>query len=143
MEVEIVNKKKTSIIDKIRKSPFIVKLKKIKNIEFILCLFIIAIALLLYSGLSKSDSKDTSTVQSNATVQQSTDEARLSEILSAIEGAGEVNVMITHKDGVVSGVLVVASGAKDIGVRLKLLEATKVALNVNADIVSVYASNKV
>ena len=142
MEVEVVNKKKTNLVDKIRKSPLIVKLKKIKNIEFILCLFIIAIALLLYSGLSRSDSKD-STAVSSTTVQQSSDEARLSEILSAIEGAGEVNVMITHKDGAISGLLVVASGAKDIKVRLKLLEATKVALNVNADIVSVYASNKV
>lgn len=142
MEVEIVEKKKTSFIDKIRKSPLIVKLKKIKNIEFILCLFIIAIALLLYSGLTKQSKTDTP-VSSVTSASQSSDEARLSEILSAIDGAGEVNVMITQMDGKISGVLVVASGAKDLSIRLKLLEATKVALNVNADIVSVYASNKV
>lgn len=142
MEVEIVEKKKTSFIDKIRKSPLVVKLKKIKNIEFILCLFIIAIALLLYSGLTKQSKTDTP-VSSVTSVSQSSDEARLSEILSAIDGAGEVNVMITQMDGKISGVLVVASGAKDLSIRLKLLEATKVALNVNADIVSVYASNKV
>lgn len=142
MEVEIVEKKKTSFIDKIRKSPLVVKLKKIKNIEFILCLFIIAIALLLYSGLTKQSKTDTP-VSSTTSASQSSDEVRLSEILSAIDGAGEVNVMITHTDGKISGVLVVASGAKDLSIRLKLLEATKVALNVNADIVSVYASNKV
>lgn len=142
MEVEIVEKKKTSFIDKIRKSPLVVKLKKIKNIEFILCLFIIAIALLLYSGLTKQSKIDTP-VSSVTSASQSSDEARLSEILSAIDGAGEVNVMITQMDGKISGVLVVASGAKDLSIRLKLLEATKVALNVNADIVSVYASNKV
>ncbi|MCI5819717.1 MAG: hypothetical protein MRZ86_03960 [Acidaminococcus sp.] len=142
MEVEIVEKKKTSFIDKIRKSPLVVKLKKIKNIEFILCLFIIAIALLLYSGLTKQSKTDTP-VSSVTSASQSSDEARLSEILSAIDGAGEVNVMITQMDGKISGVLVVASGAKDLSIRLKLLEATKVALNVNADIVSVYASNKV
>lgn len=142
MEVEIVEKKKTSFIDKIRKSPLVVKLKKIKNIEFILCLFIIAIALLLYSGLTKQSKTDTP-VSSTTSASQSSDEARLSEILSAIDGAGEVNVMITQMDGKISGVLVVASGAKDLSIRLKLLEATKVALNVNADIVSVYASNKV
>lgn len=142
MEVEIVEKKKTSFIDKIRKSPLVVKLKKIKNIEFILCLFIIAIALLLYSGLTKQSKTDTP-VSSTTSASQSSDEVRLAEILSAIDGAGEVNVMITHTDGKISGVLVVASGAKDLSIRLKLLEATKVALNVNADIVSVYASNKV
>lgn len=142
MEVEIVEKKKTSFMDKIRKSPLVVKLKKIKNIEFILCLFIIAIALLLYSGLTKQSKTDTP-VSSVTSASQSSDEARLSEILSAIDGAGEVNVMITQMDGKISGVLVVASGAKDLSIRLKLLEATKVALNVNADIVSVYASNKV
>ena len=142
MEVEIVEKKKTSFIDKIRKSPLVVKLKKIKNIEFILCLFIIAIALLLYSGLTKQSKTDTP-VSSVTSASQSSDEARLSEILSSIDGAGEVNVMITQMDGKISGVLVVASGAKDLSIRLKLLEATKVALNVNADIVSVYASNKV
>lgn len=142
MEVEIVEKKKTSFIDKIRKSPLVVKLKKIKNIEFILCLFIIAIALLLYSGLTKQSKTDTP-VSSVTSASQSSDEARLSEILSAIDGAGEVNVMITQMDDKISGVLVVASGAKDLSIRLKLLEATKVALNVNADIVSVYASNKV
>ena len=142
MEVEIVEKKKTSFIDKIRKSPLVVKLKKIKNIEFILCLFIIAIALLLYSGLTKQSKTDTP-VSSVTSASQSSDEVRLAEILSAIDGAGEVNVMITHTDGKISGVLVVASGAKDLSIRLKLLEATKVALNVNADIVSVYASNKV
>lgn len=142
MEVEIVEKKKTSFIDKIRKSPLVVKLKKIKNIEFILCLFIIAIALLLYSGLTKQSKTDTP-VSSTTSASQSSDEVRLAEILSAIDGAGEVNVMITHTDGNISGVLVVASGAKDLSIRLKLLEATKVALNVNADIVSVYASNKV
>lgn len=142
MVVEIVEKKKTSFIDKIRKSPLVVKLKKIKNIEFILCLFIIAIALLLYSGLTKQSKTDTP-VSSVTSASQSSDEARLSEILSAIDGAGEVNVMITQMDGKISGVLVVASGAKDLSIRLKLLEATKVALNVNADIVSVYASNKV
>lgn len=142
MEVEIVEKKKTSFIEKIRKSPLVVKLKKIKNIEFILCLFIIAIALLLYSGLTKQSKTDTP-VSSVTSASQSSDEARLSEILSAIDGAGEVNVMITQMDGKISGVLVVASGAKDLSIRLKLLEATKVALNVNADIVSVYASNKV
>ena len=142
MEVEIVEKKKTSFIDKIRKSPLVVKLKKIKNIEFILCLFIIAIALLLYSGLTKQSKTDTP-VSSVTSASQSSDEARLSEILSAIDGAGEVHVMITQMDGKISGVLVVASGAKDLSIRLKLLEATKVALNVNADIVSVYASNKV
>ena len=113
-------------------------MKKIKNIEFILCLFIIAIALLLYNGLTKEDNADSIAVSTETVV--SSEEARLAEILSDIEGAGEVSVMITHSGDEINGVLVVA---KDIAVRLRLLEATKVALNVEADIVSVYASNKV
>lgn len=139
MEVEVA--KKTSKGIKAKIAPWIAKLKKIKNIEFILCLFIIAIALLLYNGLTKEDNADSIAVSTETVV--SSEEARLAEILSDIEGAGEVSVMITHSGDEINGVLVVASGAKDIAVRLRLLEATKVALNVEADIVSVYASNKV
>lgn len=57
-------------------------------------------------------------------------EARLERVLASVEGAGAVRAMITERDGEVLGVLVVAEGAADVGVRLELLRATRALLDV-------------
>ena len=71
------------------------------------------------------------------------EETRLSKVLSSIEGAGQVEVMIVREDGVVTGVLVVAEGAKDIGVMLKLLDATSTVMGVDKSVVEVYQMEQV
>lgn len=59
-------------------------------------------------------------------------ESRLSATLSQVEGAGSVRVMVLTQDdvlgsggedGEVSGVIIVASGAYDLGVQLRLRRA--------------------
>ncbi len=71
------------------------KVKSIKNFEIILCLIIIAVALLIYFSVGQTEKNDAEGVA--ATESSLTDglEDRLSEILSKIEGVGEVDVMIT------------------------------------------------
>ncbi len=110
------------------------KIKGIKNIKIIVLIFIIAIALIIYSNVA-------TTKQSEQTFQND-EEARLSSILSSVEGAGEVETMITKSSGQVVGVLVIAEGANNPLVRLRLLQATSSALGVDYEIVSVLSRTK-
>ena len=57
-------------------------------------------------------------------------EARMERALSAIDGAGRVNVLINESDGCILGVLVVAEGADDLAVRMRLMSAVKATLGV-------------
>ena len=66
------------------------------NIFLILMLGI----LLLLAGRSFSDSKENPEVQPQQATKESTDkemERRMAEILSKVEGAGEVDVMLTYQ----------------------------------------------
>lgn len=144
--MEVEDKRKEGAIAKVKKSSFLKKLKKVKNIEFIACVFILAIALLLYSVISKAQTKNTSTKAVSNTEVSTEIETRLAQILSQIDGAGEVSVMITYSDevaggseGEIRGVVVVASGANNIGVRLDLLQAVETALDIDSKCVNVFS----
>lgn len=110
------------------------KIKGIKNIKIIVLIFIIAIALIIYSNVA--------TTKQSAQTFQNDEETRLSSILSSVEGAGEVETMITKSSGQVVGVLVIADGANNPLVRLRLLQATSSALGVDCEIVSVMSRTK-
>lgn len=78
----------------------IAKAKTIKNIEIIVGVVIICIIALIYSTVTSGGSTKKS--NSNAKTAISTDitsemEGKLAAILSEIEGAGQVKVMITYK----------------------------------------------
>ena len=64
-------------------------------------------------------------------------EARLERVLESVEGAGDVRVMVLEGDGGVSGVLVVAEGAKDVAVRLRLQSAVCTLLGIENACVNV------
>lgn len=123
--------------------PFFQKLKSIKHAEWILLLFAAGMLVLYFS--------------SGGVQAQDTAEQRLSKVLSRIEGAGSVHVFISYDDiqestyafslsagangsetGKIKGVVIVASGAGDTAVKLKLAEAARTALGVDASCVSVY-----
>ena len=110
------------------------KIKGIKNIKIIVLIFIIAIALIIYSNVA--------TTKQSAQTFQNDEETRLSSILSSVEGAGEVETMITKSSGQVVGVLVIADGANNPLVRLRLLQAASSALGVDSEIVSVMNRTK-
>lgn len=105
------------------------KIKGIKNIKIIALIFIIAILLIIYSSVATSK-------QTEKTFQNE-DELRLASILSSIDGAGEVETMISKSSGEIVGVLVIADGASNPLVRLRLLQAASSALGVDSDVVSV------
>ncbi len=64
-------------------------------------------------------------------------EARLERVLSAVEGAGEVRAMVAEEGGAVAGVVIVAAGAEDVGVRLSLMQAARALLGVELDQIEV------
>ena len=79
-------------------------------------------------------------------------ETRLSATLSQIEGAGSVRAMVLMDETAgafgekgapkVSGVIIVASGAYDLGVRLRLQQAVTTLFSLDADRVEVFSGRE-
>lgn len=75
------------------------------------------------------------------------EEARLSSVLSAMAGAGRVELVVRWSESAASssgertplGAVVVAQGASDIGVRLKLTRAVTTLLDLPPGAVEVFA----
>lgn len=80
------------------------------------------------------------------TVDTSSEEERICAILSDIEGAGDVSIVITYytddkgKSGNAKGAVVTADGAWDTGVRNNLAEAVQAVLDLPAHRVKVFKS---
>ena len=87
---------------RIKKSPFqelINNIKNIKHIELIVSIFAIFVAILIYFANTEIFSKSTteSVINKECTEYIDTLEEKLSNVLSHIEGAGNVKVLITIK----------------------------------------------
>ena len=67
-----------------------------------------------------------------------TEESRISKVLSNISGAGDVEVAVYYEDSVPCGAVVVAEGAGDIAVQLKLVSAVTTLLGIQQGRVAVY-----
>ena len=65
-------------------------------------------------------------------------ENRISRVLSTIQGAGTVEVAVYYEDAVPCGAVVVADGAGDVAVQLRLLSAVTTLLGVNQSRVAIY-----
>lgn len=77
----------------------------------------------------------------------STQEKRIAEVLSAIEGAGKVEVALFYaqtdaafgaSSSAPTGAVVVAQGAQDMGVRLQLIRAVRTLLGLSENAVDVF-----
>ena len=72
------------------------------------------------------------------------EEEKISSILSKIEGVGDVSIVITyhsdekHSKGVAKGAVVTADGADNIKIKNDLSEAVQAALDLPAHKVKVY-----
>lgn len=68
----------------------------------------------------------------------STEENRISRVLSTIDGAGVVEVAVYYEESIPCGAVVVADGADDVAVQLRLLSAVTTLLGINRDRVAIY-----
>lgn len=66
------------------------------------------------------------------------EEGRISRVLSTIQGAGTVEVAVYYEDAIPCGAVVVADGAGDIAVQLRLLSAVTKLLGVEQNRVAIY-----
>lgn len=135
--MQVEDERKQTLSQKIKDSAIVKKIKSVKNIQIIAVIFIIAIALIIYSSVMTS--RETSTAKNSGTsVILSDDEIRLGNILSNIDGAGEVQTMITKSGNEIVGVLIIADGASNPLVRIRLIDAASTALGVDKKIVNVF-----
>ena len=135
--MEVLDERKPDVLSKVRNSGIVEKIKGIKNIRIIAAIFIIAVALLIYSSVATGNAARTASSDEQST-EMDEDESRLASILEGLEGVGRVETMITREDDTIVGILVIAEGAEDIAVRLRLLSAVTTAMGVDKQIVNVY-----
>ncbi|MBQ7850378.1 MAG: hypothetical protein IJ343_11690 [Clostridia bacterium] len=68
-------------------------------------------------------------------------ESQISRVLSAMSGAGEVDVAVYSQDAIPCGALVIADGASDMTVRLRLTSAVAALLGLAPERIAVYPRN--
>lgn len=114
------------------------KLKNIKHIEIVIAVIFAVVILLIYLS-SVGSSKSTSTTNGQTDL-----EIRLCGILEDLEGVGKVSVMINYLDEkqTMAGVVVVASGANDVSVKLQILRAVETVLNLPTTNIEILVGNK-
>lgn len=136
--MEISDERKRSLVPRMADSPLIKKLRGVKNIKLIAAAFILAAALLIYSTVAGAVSERRGDAETAAVMND--EEQRLAAVLSGIDGAGSVETMISRgTEGEITGVLVIAEGAEDITVMLRLMSAAATALGVDRKLVDVYS----
>lgn len=136
--MEISDERKRSLVPRGADSPFVKKLRGVKNIKLIAAAFILAAALLIYSTVAGAVSERRGDAETAAVMND--EEQRLAAVLSGIDGAGSVETMISRgTEGEITGVLVIAEGAEDITVMLRLMSAAATALGVDRKLVDVYS----
>lgn len=69
---------------------------------------------------------------------EETDDSRISRVLSEIAGAGQVEVAVYREEDVPCGAVVVAEGAGDIAVQLRLNAAVSALLGLDPSRIAVY-----
>lgn len=100
---------------------------------------VLLIALLIGAVYIIDKSKKSVTGSSNITSGQSNTEAKLSGLLSSIEGVGSTQVMITENEGEILGVVIVCEGASNIMTRNNILNAVSTALKIDKKIIAIYS----
>ncbi len=152
--------------DKTPRSKFkwLEKLKGIKHIEiYITIIFAIILILIFFSSTGSNKSSTYTNNKSNTVTQETTIttyinnmETKLEQILSQVEGASNVNVMITLdmtntvvKDNVievadfpeVKGIVIVAKGVENTGVKMNILKAVQAVIDISSGRIEILKSN--
>ena len=104
-------------------------LKSARRIEILVILAMICVLIVLWMG-GGGDVR-----------QQDGEEARMERLLSSIEGAGRVSVMISRNaEGEIGGVVVAASGADDLRAMLELQQAVRTLTGLELDRIEIVKS---
>ena len=109
---------------------FIEVLKANKNI-LVIAAIVLALVVLVVVFNGSGEGEDGAAV--------SDDEQRLQTILSHMEGVGESRVMISRGEDGIDGVVIVCDGAENIMTRSDILNAVSTALNIDKNIIAIYA----
>lgn len=120
--------------------------KRFEIIVYSSIVLLIVIIFMLSGGISfgRSDSKNENPDPEPGNLSGRAElelEERLKSILSEIDGAGRISVMITLEDdsNEIRGVIVVAEGAKEPRVRTEMLSAVITVLGAGAEKVKVFS----
>lgn len=121
-------------------------LKALRKKDIIICLSIaFAVILLTFSAVellenNNSPPKDINTLSSSQS-NYTEFEKRLSEILSKIDGAGNVNVLVNCRDNTneIIGTVILFEGADIPETRIKLQLATQTVLGIEASQIKIFA----
>lgn len=145
-----MNEENKSLFERIKNNKIIQKLKTVKHIEIWIAILISVLAIGLYFCLSAKDgtTKKTTNFLNNS----SGEESDLETIISQIKGVGKVKVLITstqtkgltQKSDVsqmpneIIGVIVVAEGASDADIKVKILKSIQTATGVTVDKITIF-----
>lgn len=113
---------------------FFSRYKKIIIIAALL-IAVIILAVVMFGSGTKSLTINSETVERSET------ETKLMRILSEIEGVGKAEVMISEGENGVDGVVIVCEGANSLMTRSNVINAVKVALNIEKSNIAIYAMN--
>ena len=151
--------------DKSRPSKFkwMDKLKNIKHIEiYITIIFAIILLLIFFSSTGSKQTNSTNKTSGSKTSQTTIStyiddmENKLEQILSQVQGASNVKVMLTLdmtdatiKDNIVQtqsfpnvkGVVIVASGVDNTMVRMNILKAVQAVIDISSGRIEILSSN--
>ncbi len=103
----------------------------------ILILFAIALVLAFASWKVFFNKEETKSV-SNVSASQTETERKLGALLKQIDGVGDAEVMICETEEGVQSVVVVCTGARDLGVMMDVREAVAAALGTQEKSVKIY-----
>lgn len=150
--------------EKTQRSKFkwVEKLKSIKHIEIYITIIFAIILILIFFSSTGNKKATTSNIKSNTTQETTITsyvddmESRLEHILSQVQGASNVSVMLTLdmantsiKDNViqvadfpkVKGVVVVAKGVENTGVKMNILKAIQAVIDISNGRIEILTSN--
>ena len=104
-------------------------LRAARKIEIVLVLVFIAVLAVIVMDQGSLTASDAGS-----------EEARLEKILSSIEGAGRVNIMLSGTDGAYRSCVVIAEGGDDMRIILKIQRAVQAATEIPPEKIEIIAS---
>lgn len=108
--------------------------KENRKLIVVIVLIIVLVGTIYFMGKATDEESGTALSAEG----KSTTEVKLTAILSAIDGVGATDVMITQTEEEITGVVIVCEGADRIMVRNDILNAVSTALNINKSIIAIY-----